>query len=69
MIGDVCLFNESSCAKDFEFFMIDRKVSGDKQLLNAYVHGFLGLGRSEPFSSGKLVGYSRGPSFVDALYD
>lgn len=69
MTGDICLFNGSSCAENFEFFMIDRKKAGDQQLLRYNVNGFLGLGRSVPFTSGKLVDYNRGPSFIDALYD
>ena len=69
MTGDICLFHRSSCLADFEFFMIDRKVAGDQQLLSSNVNGFLGLGRSVPFTSGKLVDYNRGPSIVDALYD
>ena len=57
--------------ENFEFF-VAKQVAGTNFILNDQINGFLGLGRSEPFRTGKLVDledYTRGPSFVEALYD
>ena len=55
---------DNVCISDFEFFLIK-----SQSFLKEPLDGFLGLGRSEPFISGKLanVGFSRGPSYVRAL--
>ena len=65
-LDKVCL-NEKNCVEAFEFFVINNA----RENIHQAVDGFLGLGRSEPFKSGKLanVDFKRGPSYVDALYN